>query len=166
LPPIPQSEFKSVIEGPARRVVEAGGRVAIDPALIEKLIDDARGADALPLLGFILERLYVDYGGGGRLTVAEYERLGGVQGSIEEAVANALAEPGRAPAIPAEKEAQIAALRAAFIPWLSRIDPETGAPMRRVARHDEIPERSRSIVERLVEARLLVADRRAGIDVI
>jgi hypothetical protein len=26
LPPIPQAEFKNVIEGPARRAVEAGGR--------------------------------------------------------------------------------------------------------------------------------------------
>jgi WD40 repeat protein len=166
LPPIPQAEFKSVIEGPARRVVEAGGRLAIDPALTEKLIADAQGADALPLLSFILERLYVDYAGGGRLTVAEYERLGGMQGSIEAAVANALAEPGRMPAIPPEKEAQLAALRAAFIPSLARINPETGVPMRRVARRDEIPEGSPAIVERLVEARLLVADQRAGFHVI
>jgi WD40 repeat protein len=166
LPPIPQAEFKNVIEGPARRVVEAGGRLTIDPALTEKLIADAQGADALPLLGFTLERLYADYGGGGRLSVAEYEKLGGVQGSIEAAAANALAEPGRSRAIPAQKEAQLAALRAAFIPWLARIDPETGAPMRRVARLDEIPDGSRAIVERLVDARLLVADRRAGTDVI
>jgi WD40 repeat protein len=166
LPPIPQAEFKSVIEGPARRVVEAGGRLAIDPALTEKLIADAQGADALPLLGFTLERLFADYGGGGRLTIAEYERLGGVQGSIEAAVAGALAEPGRSPVIPGEKEAQLASLRAAFVPWLARIDPETGSPMRRVSRLDEVPESSHTVVERLVEARLLVADRRAGVDVI
>jgi hypothetical protein len=76
------------------------------------------------------------------------------------------AEPGRSPAIPAEKGAQLAALRAAFIPWLARIDPETGAAMRRVARLSEIPDGSRPIVERLVDARLLVSDRRAGIDAI
>jgi len=166
LPPISQAEFKSVIEGPAHRVVGAGDRFAIDPALTEKLVGDAQGADALPLLGFTLERLYADYGSGGKLTIAEYERLGGVQGSIEAAVANALAEPGRSPAIPAETEAQLASLRAAFIPWLAHIVPETGAPMRRVARLTEIPQGSYPIVERLVDARLLVADRRAGIDVI
>ncbi len=166
LPPIPPAEFKSVIEGPARRVADAGDRLVIDPALTERLIGDAQGADALPLLGFTLERLYADYGLEGRLTLAEYERLGGVQGSIEAAVAAALAEPGRAPAIPAEREAQYAALRAAFIPWLARIDAESGAPMRRVAARSEIPEGSRAIVDRLVEARLLVADRRGGADVI
>jgi CHASE2 domain-containing sensor protein len=166
LPPIPQTEFKSIIEGPARRVVEAGGRLTIDPALTERLIADAQGADALPLLGFTLERLYTNYGSGGRLTIAEYEGLGGVQGSIEAAVANAFAEPGRSPAIPAEKEAQLAALRAAFIPWLARIDPDTGAPMRRAARFEDIPQPSRGVIERLIDARLLIADRRAGTDVI
>ena len=127
---------------------------------------DAGGADALPLLSFTLERLYADYGGEGRLTLAEYQKLGGVKGSIEAAVARAFAEPGRAPAIPAAKDAQLACVRAASIPWLARIAPDTGVPMRRMARLDEIPEGSRAVVERLVAARLLVADRRAGIDVI
>ena len=77
LPPISPAEFKTVIKGPARRVVEEGGRLTIDPALTERLIADAQGADALPLLAFTLERLYVDYGGEGRLTLAEYEKLGG-----------------------------------------------------------------------------------------
>jgi WD40 repeat protein len=166
LPPIPSGEFKSVIEGPAARVVEAGGRLAIDPALTERLIADAAGADALPLLSFTLERLYADYGGEGRLTLAEYTKLGGVQGSLEAAVAQAFADPGRAPAIPAAKEDQLARLRAAFIPWLARVAPDTGTPMRRVARREEIPQSSAAMVERLVAARLLVADRRGGVDVV
>jgi hypothetical protein len=166
LPPIPPEEFKSVIEGPAHRVREAGGRLDIDPALSERLITDATGADALPLLGFTLERLYVDYGAAGRLTLADYHQLGGLQGSIEAAINGALAEPGRTPSIPADKEAQLAALRAAFIPFLARIDADSGTPMRRVARQDEIPEGSRAFVARLIEARLLVADRRNGADVV
>jgi WD40 repeat protein len=166
LPPLPAAEFKSIIEGPAHRVREAGGRLEIDAALTEQLVADAQGADALPLLGFTLERLYTDYGSSGRLTLVDYEKLGGVQGSLEAAVSGALADPGRPPVIPADKEAQLALLRTAFIPWLARIDPDSGAPMRRVARLDEIPEESRAIVERLVAARLLLADRRAGGDVI
>jgi WD40 repeat protein len=166
LPPIPLAEFKGVIEGPTHRIVEAGGRLEIAPALTERLIADAQGADALPLLGFTLERLYADYGSAGHLTLADYGQMGGVQGSIEAAVAAALAEPGRVPSIPGDREAQLVALRAAFIPWLARIDPERGVPMRRVARREEIPSASRSIVERLVEARLLVTDRRDGIDIV
>ena len=166
LPPILPSEFKSVIEGPANRVAETSGQLSVEPALTEQLIQDAKGADALPLLGFTLERLYADYGREGHLRLADYNKLGGVQGSIEAVVANALMEPGRSPAIPFDKEAQLAALRAAFIPWLARIDPDTGVPMRRVARMDEIPDGSSAVVERLVNARLLIADRRAGIDVV
>src|SRR5207244_3608011 len=105
---------------------------------------EAQGADALPLLGFTLERLYSDYGSGGRLTLVEYDKLGGMQGSLEAAVADALAEPTRSPVIPATRDAQLASLRATFIPWLARIDPETGAPMRRVARFDEISEGSKA----------------------
>ena len=74
LPPIPPAEFKTVIEGPALRVVEAGGSLTIDPTLTERLIADAQGADALPLLAFTLERLYADYGGEGKLTLAEYRK--------------------------------------------------------------------------------------------
>jgi WD40 repeat protein len=166
LPPIAPSEFKSVIEGPAHRVVESGGRLKVEAALTEQLIADAQGADALPLLAFTLERLYADFGGDGELTLADYQKVGGVQGSIEAAIASALTDPGHTPAIPAAKDMQLAAMRAAFIPWLARIDPDSGVPMRRLARRDEIPEGSRTIVERLVKKRLLVADRRSGVDVI
>jgi hypothetical protein len=166
LSPITPAEFKIIIERPAHRVVAAGGKLAIEAALTERLTADAQGADALPLLAFTLERLYADYGGAGRLTLADYEKLGGVQGSIEAAVTQALNEPGRAPAIPVDQEAKYVALHAAFIPWLARIDFDSGVPLRRVARRSEIPESSRAIVDRLVEARLLVADRRDGIDMI
>ncbi len=166
LPPIPVAEFKTVIEGPARRVVEKGGRLTIDPALTERLIADSQGADALPLLGFTLERIYADYGSAGRLTVAEYDKIGGVQGSIEEAITRTFAHPERPPTIPASKDEQLAYLRAAFIPWLARFDPDSNAPMRRMARLDELPDSSRAVVRRLVDARLLVANRREGVDVI
>src|SRR6202034_3679844 len=98
------------------------GRLVIDPALTERLIADAQGADALPLLAFTLERLYADYGSEGKLTIAEYEKLGGVQGSIEQAIVRALSEPARPPRIPAAWDDQQATLHAAFIPWLARID--------------------------------------------
>jgi hypothetical protein len=166
LAPIGASEFRSVIEGPARRVVEAGGKLEIEPDLTEQLIADAQGPDALPLLAFSLEALYRDNRSAGKLTLADYRRLGGVQGSISAAVARALAEPGAQPAIPADMERQYAALRAAFIPWLARIDPVSGIAMRRVARSDEIPAEAGAIVQRLVRERLLVSDRRDGVDVL
>jgi Novel STAND NTPase 1/TIR domain len=166
LTPMPSAEFKSVIEGPAQRVVEAGGRLEIEAALTEQLIADAQGADALPLLAFSLEALYRDNRSADRLMLSDYARLGGVQGSITAAISRALAEPGKAPVIPADTEGRYACLRATFIPWLARIDPATGAPMRRLARLDEFPESSVPMVERLVRERLLIADQREGVKVV
>src|SRR5262249_15498523 len=78
--------------------------------------------------------------------------------------AQAVAKPNESPAIPINKEVQLALLRKAFIPFLARIDTVTGRPMRRVARIDEIPSDSLCMVQRLVSARLLVADRRSDVD--
>ena len=166
LPPIAPAEFKGVIEGPAQRVSEGGRKLEIEPALTEVLVADSIGADALPLLGFSLERLWLDYGAHGRLTLDDYRAMGGVQGSIEAAVAAALANPDQPPAIPTERAAQHTLLRAAFIPWLARVDPLTGQRLRRSASVESIPPASRAVLDRFVAARLLVVDRRQGVDVV
>ena len=127
---------------------------------------EASGADALPLLAFTLWHLYKDYSAEGTITLGHYDKLGGVRGAIEKALDGALARPGDAPSIPTSKSEQYALLRAAFIPWLVRIDPRTGALTRRRAQLNEIPDSSHAIVKRLENARLLVADRDGKIDVI
>ena len=161
LNPIPPTEFKAVIEGPASRATTAGRKLTIEPALTEQLLRDAEGRDALPLLAFTLERLFLEYGGDGSLRLDEYiNQLGGIQGALEAAVQDAFADPFRAPAIPAERSERERLLRLAFIPWLAGVDPDTGERKRRVARANEIPEEARALVERLVAARLLVRDRR------
>jgi hypothetical protein len=43
-------------------------------------------------------------------------------------------------------------------PWLAGIDPDTGAPRRRVARLSEIPAKARPLVDLLVDQRLLSAN--------
>jgi hypothetical protein len=40
-------------------------------------------------LAFTLERLYLEYGGSGRLTLKDYDSLGRIKGSIEAAVERA-----------------------------------------------------------------------------
>jgi hypothetical protein len=68
-----------VITGPARRASDAGRRLTVEPALVERLLaETADGADALPLLALTLQRLYSDVGADGDLTVAEYESMGGM----------------------------------------------------------------------------------------
>jgi WD40 repeat protein len=164
--PLPQTGYRDIILKPLEVIARRGQRLVVEPALADRLVNDATGADALPLLAFTLSHLYQNFGAAGSITQTQYEEMGGVAGSIEMALTQALARPHDEPAIPAKKEEQLAVLRAAFIPWLARIDPETNTPMRRVARLDEFHGYAHAMVERLIEARLLVADRRSGVDVI
>ena len=63
LKPMPPTQFKEVITGPAARASEGGRRLAISPDLVERLlVDAAEGADTLPMLSLTLARLYADYG--------------------------------------------------------------------------------------------------------
>jgi hypothetical protein len=81
LGPMPKGSYAEVIKGPARRLEGTKRRLEIEEALVEELLADidAGGAkDALPLLAFTLERLYVEHGGDGDMTLAEYRSLGGI----------------------------------------------------------------------------------------
>ena len=95
---------------------------------------------------------------GGGLTLAHYEALGRMKGSIEAAVERALKAADADPAIPRDRAARLALLRRGLIPWLAGIDPDTGAPRRRVARLSEIPAEARPLIQHLVEQRLLATD--------
>ena len=161
LPPLPKGAYQMVIEGPAARLNDTARALTIEPALTAALLADIEtgGAkDALPLLAFTLERLYLEHGGDGDLRLDEYRQIGGIKGSIEAAVERALGAADGDPAVPKDHAARLALLRRALIPWLAGIDPETGAPRRRVARLSEIPEEARPLVEHLIAVRLLSTD--------
>ncbi|WP_018432160.1 nSTAND1 domain-containing NTPase [Paraburkholderia atlantica] len=160
LPPFERAEFKAVIEGPAARATAAGRKLTIQPALTERLLQDTEGADALPLLAFTLERLLTDYGAAGNFSVADYEAIGGVRGSIEAAVESAFADPGREPAVPADKAERERLLCEGLIPWLAHVERLTQQRKRRVARWDELPESAHAVLKRLIRYRLLLQDRR------
>jgi formylglycine-generating enzyme required for sulfatase activity len=161
LKPIHRVEYKTIIEGPAQQSTAAGRKLTIDPLLTTQLIDKAEGADALPLLAFILERLCVEYGADGDLKLSEYQSLGGIAGSIETAIKSAFANPQQEPAISTDDSLRLLQLRGAFIPWLAWIDPDTEEVKRRIARWDDMPTESRPLIERLIGARLLLKDQRA-----
>ena len=161
LPPMPKGSYAEVIKGPARRLDGTARVLTIEDALVDALLADieAGGAkDALPLLAFTLERLYGEYHSGGSLKLSHYEALGRVKGSIEAAVERALQAADADPAIPRDRAARLALLRRGLIPWLAGIDPDTGAPRRRVARLSEIPAEARPLIQHLVEQRLLATD--------
>ena len=59
---MPRGAYQTVIEGPAKRLAESDRVLTVEPALTAALladIEEGGGKDALPLLAFTLERLYV-----------------------------------------------------------------------------------------------------------
>ncbi|MBV1707989.1 MAG: TIR domain-containing protein [Hyphomicrobiales bacterium] len=159
--PLPRSNYREVIEGPARRVTQHGGKLEIEPALTEALIHDAElggGGDTLPLLAFVLEQLYRDHARSGALRLADYVASGRFEGAIDKAVARAFLRADSRPDIPQERAARETLLRRGLIPWLAGIDPETRSPRRAIARKDDIPPEALPLVTLLVEERLLIED--------
>ncbi|GAA4539378.1 hypothetical protein GCM10023161_18930 [Mycobacterium paraffinicum] len=161
LGPMPHGSYAGVIKGPATRLEESTRPLRIDDALVDVLLEDIEAGgskDALPLLSFTMERLYLENLGSGGLTLTDYRNLGGIKGSIEEAVEQALSADTDPP-LPKNRTTRLALLRRGMIPWLANIDPDTGAPRRRVARYSEIPADCRPLLQSLVDQRLLTTDR-------
>ena len=157
LKPMPATQFKEVITGPAARATAAGHPLRVAPDLVERLLADcAEGADTLPMLSLTLARLFTDYGSSGELTLQQYEALGGMRRVVQTEVDELLATD------PEERRRQLDSLRSAFIPWLATINPANNQPMRRVSRFADLPEASRPLVEAFVAKRLMVKDERDG----
>lgn len=162
LPAMPKGSYSEVIKGPARRLEGTSRALKIEDALVDALLADidvgGNAKDALPLLAFTLERLYDEYHAGGSLKLSQYNELGRVKGSIEAAVERAFLAADADHTIPRDRLARLALLRRGLIPWLAGIDPDTGAPRRRVARVSEIPAEARPLIQLFVEQHLLATD--------
>ena len=161
LKPMPRTQFKDIITGPAQRASASGHPLDIHPDLVTRLLDDCqRGADTLPLLGLTLARLYRDFGGDGKLTLDEYQAMGGMADVIRNEAESTL-DPD-----PNTREAQLDTLHDAFIPALVSIDPQSDQPMRRVAALSDLPTESHQLIQALVDKHLLLSDLRDGQQVI
>jgi WD40 repeat protein len=157
LKPMPRTQFKEVITGPAARATEGGRRLEIEPALVNRLLDDCtEGRDTLPLLALTLARLNEDYASDGVLTLPDYLSMGGIRSVVCTEIDGLLA------AEPEERPTQLKLLHAAFIPWLATVNPDNDQPMRRVARWNDLPAESRPLLDKFVAKRLLVKDTRNG----
>jgi formylglycine-generating enzyme required for sulfatase activity len=156
LEPIRLEDFGELISGPAKR-----SKLELQPGLRERLVSESGGCDALPLLAFTLEKLWQKWKERGSpmlsqrgerwdLTVADYEVLGGVAGAVSSQ-AKLCWNPQTG------SEADTAALREAFLYHLVTLNEE-GQAAKRAVELQELPERSRPIVQRMVNRRLLVSD--------
>lgn len=157
LKPMPPTQFKEVILGPAARSTDSGRPLRIAPDLVDQLLLDAgEGADTLPMLALTMARLYTDYGATGELALSHYRMLGGMRRVVQTEIDEVLSSD------PTQHAAQLTALRSAFVPWLATINAENDQPMRRVARWADLPEASKPLIDALVSKRLMVKDTRNG----
>jgi hypothetical protein len=162
LPPMPHGAFRQVIEAPVALLKHSPRPLRIEPQLTEALLRDiAEGGakDALPLLAFTLERLYVDYSADGLLSLKDYQDLGRIAGAIEKAVAAALDQAQRNPKLPNDRDECLKLLRRGLIPWMAGIDRHINLPYRKVALLSQVPEEARALIEHFVEYRLLAKDK-------
>jgi WD40 repeat protein len=155
LPPLLEGSLRLVIEGPAKIAVPP---LKLEPGLVDALLADSTGQDALPLLAFTLDRLTREYGAEGILTLQNYVSAGGIRGVVTAAVEEALADGRRRGLTPSDPTVLEKLLKQAFIPHLARIN-EAGEFARRIAYSHEIPELAKPLIHLLVEARLLSRDR-------
>lgn len=149
LPPMAPSAYRAVITEPAEVYSDRVRRLDIEPALVDRLVHDAHGADALSLLAFTLERLFGEFGADGDLTLARCEGMGGIEGSIDRALAEAKAKAGAA--------GTDDHLRRLMIPGLATWDPAAKAAKRIVAAETELLSGDRASLGPLANA--LVAGR-------
>jgi len=128
-----------MIERPA---AQAGLR--FESGLVNQMVDDTGGGDALPMLAYTLQALYLRVGAGGMVTAKDYRQLGGVAGALTEQADRVAAELR-------DMDGVIATLMR-FVSM-----DETGPVRRRVPRA-ALSEAERRIVDAFIVARLLTSD--------
>jgi WD40 repeat protein len=153
--PVPQGEIARIIREPSEVLRRKAGPTApiFDTAIVERLQNEIAGEmDALPLLAFVLQRLMREHSGTSTIGVKELDQTGGVAAAIEQEAEAALADAGFGPDRVERREV----LRRLFIPRLARIDRDSKAPQRRVARQSDLPADLLALAHALTQRRLLV----------
>lgn len=151
---LPVFRFGSVVEEPAKRY-----GIAVDHALADALMEDAPKEDALPLLAFVLQRLWRQYADSKALTRTHYDKVGGLKGLIEDAAERALRglapeENAASPAGPPPKH-RVDLAATAFVPALVQVNDQ-GATIRRIAAWNSFNDEQQDLLIRFEEWRLVV----------
>jgi DNA-binding winged helix-turn-helix (wHTH) protein len=144
-----------MIRLPARA---AGLVFGTDPTGLHRLDDrlcaDAlQTRDALPLLQYTLQELYLQRAAGDELSWAAYEEMGGLEGAIGKRAEDAVA------ALPPAQQSALTRL----LPGLVGLTSEDGPPVARWLTDDALADADeRAVVAALVASRLLVAGQMNG----
>ncbi len=141
--PLSRARLAEVIARPAQR---AGLQFA--PGLVEQMVEDTAGGDALPLLGYTLHELHQRAGEAGEITQADYEAVGGVVGALQHRADRLVEELDRRD------------LGHLVLPTLKQLASVSGddQPTRRRARRSSFTPEENLVVDAFVTASLLVSD--------
>jgi DNA-binding transcriptional ArsR family regulator len=166
LTPMPLARIKDLVEGPAH-VANLG----IEQGLAPHIEKDVKDLNALPLLALTLSLLYQQCKARAakearerkqpswpsQLTIADYESLGDAAERLRP-IANAVkrvVEQALGGINPAATDAEMTALRDAFVPHMVRLNTETGETLRQPALRSDLPPESLRLVDALRDAGLL-----------
>ncbi|HEX2301036.1 MAG TPA: TIR domain-containing protein, partial [Pseudonocardiaceae bacterium] len=140
--PLGRGRLAEVIARPAQR---AG--LDLQAGLVERMVEDTAGGDALPLLAYTLRELAERSGPDGRMSLAEYETVGGVVGALQRHADRVCEELSRR------------GIGASVVPTLLKlvtVSPEGETTRRRVS-CTALADEERAVVDAFVDARLLVS---------
>ncbi|HEX4196817.1 MAG TPA: SUMF1/EgtB/PvdO family nonheme iron enzyme [Caulobacteraceae bacterium] len=151
---LPAHRLAATIEEPAKRY-----GVEIEPQLVDALIADSEGQDALPLLAFALQRLWRQYRADGAIRKSHYEAMAKLTGLLEDAAERAMS--GLDPLAPAGgafsrvSDAHDARAASIFIPGLAQLS-DSGTPIRRVADLSAFDDDANALLAQFAQWRLIV----------
>jgi hypothetical protein len=150
LPVIPEFRWSEIIKKPATL---AGNEHVFSDKIVERIIEDHKGAVALPLLSYSLKQFYIA-SLNPELEVEAYVPGRGIHGVIDRQVDRAMVSLGGASwEDRTEADTAVADL---FIPWLVTTDPSTGQPRRHIARRRDMSGGDSDLARVLVNERLLI----------
>jgi WD40 repeat protein len=135
-------EIRMVVHEPARLT-----GTTFDDGLIDEIVRDAGGGDALPLLSYLLSDLYRNAGRDRHITWQEYQAGGGVSGAITRQAQAAVRELGTG------------TLEFCLDTLLRFVTLGPGGATRQPVRSSSLDERQLQVVRAFVDARLLISDR-------
>jgi WD40 repeat protein len=135
-----------VIEGPAAQV-----GLQFVPGLVQRMVEDTRGGDALPLLAYMLHTLYLRVGSGNTVTDDHYQQLGGVAGALSRQ------------ADKVSTELRIADPHVAVVDTLLKfVTLDETEPTRRRVQRSRLSDSEQMVVDAFIAARLLISDADGG----
>jgi WD40 repeat protein len=150
--PLDRARLPEVIERPG---VRAG--IAFEPGLVDRMVLETEGGDALPLLAYTLQQLAKGHRLGQPITKGDYDRLGGVVGSLTREADRVRAD--------LERDGVSEEVVLTTLLQLTDVQGDDEPTGRRVP-HDRFSARGRQVLEAFVDARLLSTVVRDGVQMV